>query len=183
MIIKDGVGSGSTAKVNSENRLDTSSVTKVRAQFINEVYEKTFNIFFEAIDPTGADDYFYYFKNTGTSNIHLTRFRMASSVAGTVELHYVTGTATATTPATPVNRFIGSSKTITATSGTAVDITGLSNAGTLTHLRLAVVDTDYVVDFPGNIIVPPGQAVALLWDQATGVLKGNMEIYEAQGIL
>jgi len=95
----------------------------------------------------------------------------------------VSGTATSTTAATPVNRYIGSTKTITATSGTGVDITGLTREGTIGHFRLSTVDTDYVVDFPGNIIVPPGKSIALLWDQATGIMKGNIELYEAQGIL
>jgi hypothetical protein len=183
LIIKDGSGTGATAKVNAENRLDVESVTRSLTQHINELYEKHFSVTFEAIDPTGADDYFFYFKNTGTKNIHMTKFRFKSSVIGTVEIHHVTGTASAITAVTPANRFIGSSKTITADVGTSVDFTGLTSSAVLIRLTLDVADKDYVDDAPSHIIIPPGQAIACLWDTATGILAGTIDIYEDQGVI
>lgn len=182
-IIKDGAGTGNTLRVTSENKAQVNAVQRSLTQHINEIYEKHFSLFFEAIDPTGADDYFFYFKNTGTKNIHFTKFRFASTVIGTVEIHEVTGTATAVNAITPANRFIGSTNTLTATVGTNVNITGLSNAATLIHLRLDTANKDYIDDAPSHIIVPPGQAIAFLWDISTGILKGTVDVYEDPGIL
>ena len=180
-LIKDGAGTGNTLEITKENKAQINAVQKTITQHINEQYQKHFSLFFEGIDPTGADDYFFYFKNTGTKNIHFTKFRFASSVIGTVELHNVTGTATAVNAITPANRFIGSTNSLTATIGTNVNITGLANAATLIHLRLDTADKDFVDSAPSHIIVPPGQSVALLWDTATGILKGTIDVYEDQG--
>jgi hypothetical protein len=181
-IIKDGSGTGRTMKINEENRADVEAISRPITQHINELYEKHFSLFFEAIDPTGADDYFFYMKNTGTKNIHITKSRFASTVAGSVEFHSVTGTASSVNDITPVNRSLGSSVTPTLTVGTNVDITGLTNAGTLLHLRLDTANKDVVDEHPSHIIIPPGQALALLWDAATGILKGTIDIYEDQGV-
>lgn len=170
-------------EITTENRAQTDTVSRTIDQHINEVYEKHFSLTFEAIDPTGADDYFFYLKNTGTKNIHITKARYKSTVTGAVELHYVTGTASSTTAVTPVNRYIGSSKTITATAGTAADITGLTNGGVLSRYALSSTDTDFVINYPAHVILPPGQAIALLWDTSTGVLAGTIELYEDQGIV
>lgn len=181
-VIKDGSGTGVTLKVNAENRADVSSVSRSITQHINERYEKHLSVTFEAIDPTGADDYFFYTKNTGTKNIHLTKFRFKSSVIGTIEVHSVTGTSSAVTPVVPVNRTVGSSESLIATIGTGVNLTGLSNAGVMIRLTLSIADTDFIDDAPSHIIIPPGQAIALLWDTSTGILAGTVDMYEDQGI-
>jgi hypothetical protein len=181
-IIKDGAGTGKTARVNAENRLDVESVARSLDQHINELYEKQFSLTFEAIDPTGADDYFFYCKNTGTKNLHMSKFRFRSTVVGIVELHYVTGTASSGTTLAPVNRTLGSSNTMTALIETDPNFTGLTNAGTLVNLRLDTADKDYVDIAPSHIIIPPGQAIAFLWDTSTGALSGTVDIYEDQGI-
>jgi archaellum component FlaG (FlaF/FlaG flagellin family) len=185
MIIRDGSGGGNSLRITTENRASGDMVSRTITQHVNEVYQKHFSLTFDAIDPVGADDYFFYFKNTGTKSIHFTKFRFRSTVAGSVEIHEVTGTPsyTSDTDVTPANRYIGSSNTITATIKTDTNTTGLTNANTLIRLRLASTDTDYVDDAPSHIIVPPGQSIALLWDTATGALSGTIDIYEDQGIV
>jgi archaellum component FlaG (FlaF/FlaG flagellin family) len=180
-IIKDGAGTGNTLRITRENRANVSSVSRSVTQHINEVYETHWSLFFEAVDPTGADDYFFYLKNTGTKNIHITKSRFNSTVAGTVEFHRVTGTASSVNDIVPANRNLGSTTAPTATIGTNVDITGLTNANTLLHLRLDTANKDVVDEHPSHIIVPPGQAFALLWDTGTGILKGTIDIYEDLG--
>jgi hypothetical protein len=181
-IIKDGSGTGNTLKINSENRASTDSISRPIGQHINELYEKHFVAHFEAIDPTGADDYFFYFKNTGTKNIHITKMRFLSTVAGSVEIRHVSGTASSGTTLTPVNLFLGSSNSPVATIETDPDFTGLTNEGTIENIRLDTVNKDYTEEIPEHIIVPPGQAFALLWDAATGAITGGIEFYEAQGV-
>ena len=83
----------------------------------------------------------------------------------------------------PTNRFIGSSKTITASTGTSVDFTGLTSSAALIRLTLSTANVDFVDNAPSHIIVPPGQAIACLWDTATGILAGTIDIYEDPGIL
>lgn len=181
-IIKDGSGSGKTLRVNVENRASVDSVSRTIGQHINEVYQKHFSLAFDAIDPTGADDYFIYLKNTGTKNIHVTKFRVRSTVAGSVELHRVTGTASSGTAISPTNLYLGNSNTPTMTAETDPNFTGLTQAGIIEYVRLDTVDKDYVEEIPEHIIIPPGQALAFLWDAATGALSGNIEIYEDQGV-
>ena len=181
-IIKDGAGSGRTMRINEENRADVESISRSITQHINEVYAKHFSLSFQAIDPTGADDYFFYMKNTSTKHIHVTKSRFKSTVAGSVEFHHVTGTASAVTDVVPVNRHLGNTETITATIGTGVDITGLTNEGNMLCLRVDTANKDIVDEHPSHIIVPPGQAFALMWDTGTGILKGTIDIYEDQGI-
>ena len=175
---------GNSAIVTDEYRLETDTVSRSITQHINEKYEKHFSLTFEGIDPAGADDYFFYYKNTGTRNIHFTKFRFQSTVAGNVEIHHVTGTPSyaADTDVTPVNRTIGSTKTITSTIKTDTNTTGISNSGTLIKLRIDTVNKDYLDNAPSHIIVPPGQAIALLWDTSTGVLSSTIDLYEDQGI-
>jgi hypothetical protein len=182
MIIKDGNGTGKTVAVNTENRLDVESVSRSIDQHINELYEKYFSLPFDAIDPTGADDYFFYLKNTGTKNLHITDFRIRSTVAGTVEIRAVSGTASSGTTVTPVNRTIGSTNTLSATIETGVDITGLTDEGVLFYHRLDTAGEAEHLKISAHIIIPPGQAIALLWDTGTGALSGIVSIYEDQGV-
>ena len=112
MIIKDGKGTGNTLAITTENRNKTDSVTRSLTQHINETYEKHFSISFELIDPTADDDFIFYFKNTGTKNIHMTKFRfMCTGAPGAVELHHVSGTAGGGgATVVPVNRTLGSER-------------------------------------------------------------------------
>jgi hypothetical protein len=183
-VIKDGSGTGRTTKVNEENRLDVESVSRSLDQHINELYQKCFSLPFDAIDPVGADDYFVYMKNTGTKNLHITDLRIRSTVAGTVEIRAVSGTPsyTADTDITPVNLSIGSSESLTGTFKTDTNTTGLTNEGVLFYHRLNTVGQEEHLRTSAHIIIPPGQAVALLWDAATGALSGTVSMYEDQGV-
>lgn len=184
MIIKDGAGTGNTAQINAENRLDTESVTRPLDQHINELYKKTFSLPFDAIDPVGADDYFVYLKNTGVRNLHITDIRLRSTVIGTVEVHGVTGTPsyTSDTDITPVNRTIGASQTLDMISKTDTNTTGLTSTGTLFYIRCDTANEQAHLRTSSHMIIPPGQSLALLWDTSTGALSGVISVYEDQGI-
>lgn len=183
-IIKDGSGTGRTLRINSENRADVESVTRPLDQHINEVYAKVFSVAFDAIDPVGADDYFYYMKNTGTKNLHVTDIRIRSTVAGVVEVHGVTGTAsfTSETAITPTNRTIGSAESLTATTSADTNVTGLTSSGVLFYVPCETANEENEFKTSSHIIIPPGQAMALLWDTSTGALSGVVSVYEDQGV-
>lgn len=182
-MIKDSTGQGFGVQITSENKMQVNSVSRTITQHVNEIYEKHFSLVFEGIDPVGADDYFFYFENTGTKNIHLTKFRFKSTVIGTVEFHRVTGTPifAAGVDITPSNRFLGSTKSISAIIKTDTNTTGISVADFLLRLTVSTANIDFVDDAPSHIIVPPGQKFALLWDTSTGVLSGTIDVYEDQG--
>lgn len=182
MIIRDGKGTGSSLHITSENRASTDTISRIIDQHLNEVYEKVYSLPFEAIDPVGADDYFVYIKNTGTKNLHVVDFRIRSTVVGIVEVRAVSGTASFTsgTDITPVNRTVGSTSAITATIKTDTDTTGLTNNGVLYYMRLDTANKDFYLESRSHIIIPPGQAISLLWDTATGILAGVIGLYEEQ---
>ncbi len=92
MIIKDGVGRGYNAEVSEENHLQTDAVTSVIDLHTNQAHQTYWSLPFDSIDPVGADDYFFYIKNTGTKDLHVTDIRVESTVAGSVEVHEVSGT-------------------------------------------------------------------------------------------
>jgi hypothetical protein len=180
--IEDGKGSGRHAAVNSEFQLVGFSVSETTDRHINYTNQGVWSLPFEGIDPVGADDYFVYFKNTGTKLYAVTDIRVESSVAGTVEVHGVSGTPsyTASLDITPVNRYLGSSKQPAATVKTDTDVTGLTSDGTLFYINCSTANELFHLRTTSNIFVPPGQSFALLWDQGTGVLKGLVSIVEVE---
>jgi hypothetical protein len=180
MRIEDGAGAGSAAKVNSRNQLQTFAATASRDLWINEADGKYFSLDIDAIDPVGADDYFFYLKNTGNqNNINLTDIRIMSTVAGFLEVHIVTGTKGDTSAATvtPVPRNLNSNRTLSATIETDTDATGLTSQGVLLRMYLPA-NTWTQFKTTANFIATPGTAMAFRWDQGTGVLSGTVSVME-----
>lgn len=182
MRIDDGKGRGYVLSVNAENQVDTFSVIETHERRINRVDHKYWSLPFQAIDPAGADDYFIYLKNTGTKELAITDIRIATTVVGTCEVHHVTGTPsyTSDTDIAPVNRYLGSSTAPTMTAKTDTDTTGLTNEGILFLIDMPATGTTYHLSPSGDIFLPPGQAMALLWDQATGILSGVISVAELE---
>jgi len=183
-IIKDGSGTGNTLRINEENRADVESVTRPIEQHINEAYSKAFVMSYVNVDPTGADDYIVYMKNTGTKNLHIHRMIARSEVVCTLTIEavsatpgYVSATDLVASPLT-----LGSSNSLTGTFKSDANITGLTSESILLRHRVPVVNTDHLIDFPSHIIIPPGQALAIAVDSATAVVSGSFYLYEDQGV-
>ena len=64
LVIEDGTGSGLKVKVDKDHRLETISTTLPDEHHVNQEREGSWAVPFDAIDPTGADDYFVYLQNT-----------------------------------------------------------------------------------------------------------------------
>ena len=175
--IIDGTGKGYTAKVDSENRLRTSSVTESQDYHINSE-GKVWSLDV-SVTPTGANDYFFYFKNTGTEDVHISAFRVSSTVATEIAVDVVTGTAVGGTTNVPIARNLGSSKAPTAIIETGVDITGLTKTGRVLFLECAVADTAYTEEIISNLILPQGTAVALKRVAATGLVNATVSLLGA----
>jgi hypothetical protein len=145
---------------------------------VNERLGKVWSLPFKGVDPTGADDYFFYLKNDGTTNIRITDIRISSTVAGLAELQIVTGTASGGSAITPVGRNLGIPATLVATVESGADITGLTNGGILFFLPMDTANKEQHLTTSSRVIIPPGSAVALLWPESTGILTGVVSIVE-----
>jgi len=178
-IIENGGHDGAfKLKISAAGSAKVDAATETEDRHININHKKVWSLPFEGIDPTGADDYFLRVTNTGSTNLAVTDFRLESTVSGTVEVHSVSGSASAGTTLTPVNRHIGASESPSATIETGVDITGLTAIGVLFWINLYTANKEEHESTSSNIVIPPGQTMALLWDTPTGVLKGMISLVE-----
>ena len=175
----EGAISGKNADVTEDNQLKTEAVTKTLDNYINGQAGKVWSLTFDGIDPAGANDKFFYMKNTGTETIRLTDFRVSSTVAGILKIKKVSGTPSyvGETAVTPVSRRSGRNPTLQATVNTDTDITGLTDGGTWFTMTLEAGKFTQLRT-TSNIILDTGDALALEWDTATGVLTGTISAVE-----
>ena len=94
--------------------------------------------------------------------------------------NHVSGTVAGGTTLTPTNRNLGSSKIPTATIETGVDLTGLTDEGTVFFEECAVVNTRYSLRTSSNIILPQGSAVAFQRVEATGLITCAVSLVELE---
>ena len=176
--IEDGKGTGVHVGVDSENRMLTLATTQAEDKHSNKE-GRVWSIYF-TVTPTAANDYFFYFKNTGTEDIAISDIRVSSTVATQLNYHAVTGTPTYTgaeVDITPVNRNLGSAKVPTGIIKHDVNITGLTDAGTFFFEQIPTANTRYKLSTSSNIIIPQNSAVAFERVAATGVITCLVSIY------
>ena len=161
---------GKIALVDKEGRLLSFAVSEPEDKHINR--EGGVNSAYFSVTPAGANDYFFYIKNEGVSEIFISDIRIKSSVVGTIYYESVSGTPvfTAESPISPTNRNLGSTKVLTATISSDVSITGLSSDGVLFFEDVASANTRYKLSTTSNIIIPQGKAVAF-----RAAVPGNIE--------
>ena len=180
MIVESGRGTPHPLGVDSNGHALTNTIAKSEDFHQNLEHQESWSVSFQAIDPTAADDYFFYFKNLGTKIYAISSVRIKSTVAGVVEIHRVSGTATSTNAIIPVNRFLGSPPIIVGTIGTNVDITGITNQGHLAYIDLDAANKQYHIDLQSRIIIPPGESLSFLWDTSTGILSGFVSFLQVE---
>ena len=178
MRIQDGTGSGRSASVDQDNRLEVSAVTQHQEHIVNRDSGHAWSYTFDGIDPTGAEDTFFYFKNLDTQIMYnLADISIASTVAGRLRVNIVSGTASGGSSMTAVPRKTNSVSIPNATVESGADITGLTIDGTALILTL---EANVMIQYPilSRIVVSPGQAIAFDWSEATGVLYGSALMYQ-----
>jgi hypothetical protein len=178
--IQDGSGSSYQAKVDSFNRLNTFTVSEREDRNLNKE-GKVHSAYF-SVTPAGANDYFFYLKNTGTLDLFVTDVRISCTVASTIYYNHVSGTPsyTSATDITTVNRNLGSSKVLDATIKKDTDTTGLTNEGTIFFEEVIATDTRYKLSTTSNILIPQGSAIAFQKVAATGTVECVVSIVEAE---
>ena len=178
MAIIQDPSTGFTAAVDSENRLRTFSVAQSEDKYTN--LEGLYHSIYFTVTPAGADDYFYYLKNTGVKDISITDIRISSSVATNVFLDHVSGTPSYITggDTTDTNRNLGSSSVLSTISKFDTDITGMTKLGEVVFQECPVVDTLYHFRTSSTVIIPQGQAVALRRVASTGLMTVLVSVSE-----
>lgn len=176
MIIKDGGGTGYTAAVDVENRLQTFAITQHEDKHTN--LEGLYWSLYATVTPAGANDYFWYIENTGIFDLAITDLRVKSSVVSDIYLKVVSGTPSYVTgtDVEVTNRNLGSSQVPSLTAKYDTDITGLTDEGTLFFMSLDTTNEMFHLRTSSNVIIPQGKAVALQRQSATGEVSALISL-------
>jgi hypothetical protein len=179
--VDDGTGQGYSAKVGSDNRLYTRTVQISEGHHINQENQKNWALPFEGVNPTAANDYIFYLRNSGNTDLYIADFRLSADTAATqLKIHSVSGVAAGGTTLVPINKTIGASPSPNAIIEYGADITGLTDDGTIYFMQLAVVDTLYHLRIGSKIRIPKGKAVALSVETPTANITGVVSLYESE---
>ena len=76
-----------------------------------------------------------------------------------------------------MNTFLGSTNAPTATIREDTDTTGLTSSGILYYFYIDNAEMKEL-KISSMIGIPPGEALAFLWDKTTGILTGTVNIIE-----
>lgn len=169
---------GKEVKVSNEGELFTHSRTIETMGFINQHEGHVWTLPFDAFDPDATDKKWLYIKNESeVVDIHMRHFILRSTVAGTMEVLRVTGTAAAGSGVTLVNHNDNfPTRVPKGIFETGADITGLTDGGKYRTIYL-VADVERIINVQHDIILGPGSAMALNWPEATGVFTGGIEFF------
>lgn len=178
--IEDGKGTGKTAAVSNENKLEVIAVTETLEHHVNENEGTSYNALF-AVNPDGADDCIFYLKNLSDQDLIIGGVWWQTSAAE--EVYYKLGdigTAVKTNGAdiTPVNLNAGSGKAADVlcysnTADGAVDITGISNGTTIQKLWLTSAETK-MFNCEQDLIVPKNKTFTIYASGGDTLLRGTV---------
>ncbi|KKL96670.1 hypothetical protein LCGC14_1842190 [marine sediment metagenome] len=171
-IIKDATGTGKTMGVNKDNQAEVEAVIEARDDYVNRVKEGAFSVLFDAT-PTGADDCFFYFKNTGEDDVHIEGFslKLAATEYIDCKLNDV-GAPSGGGTLTPVNLHGGSGNTVSATIEDGNDITNLSGGSTAFRIYHLTSAGSVLHIFPIDLIVPKNGTFTMYCQTGTTALAG-----------
>jgi len=172
MLIEDGTGSGRTAAVNINNKLEVVAITASTEHDTNHKDGLAFNILLEQT-PTGADpsagDFdeetcIFYMKNT--SEIDITMEGMTHRLAGTgfsdaIEIRGGDiGDPVGGTAVTPANLNLGSGNSAVGTFLAGDSITGLSGGVILQRIYIESGKSNYH-NFDQDILIPKNRIITI----------------------
>ena len=172
---------GPYAGVTSENRGKVSAVSESLDRHLNHNDGKVWSVSIFDINPVGDNDYFFYFKNTGSVDVAFTGIQAScTTTTGRLYIKAVSGVPayTASADIVPVSRNLGKSPTLDAIAKSDTDITGLTDDGVLGYMELSVVNSAYQLGGASDAIIPQGKAVALQWVAATGEVSASLSFME-----
>ena len=173
--IQDGMGTGTLASVDTNNRLNTYSVTTTAEHDATHTFGKGWHIVIQET-PTAAGT-FFYFKNTSETVTYIFEgfaSRVASAEAVEIYLNK-TGTPSAGTAVEPCNTNTKyQSSAINGTIETGTTITGLSNGNLLDRVYLTNTDSK-TFNFELDVAVAPGGVIIM--NAVTGSIAIDMTVH------
>lgn len=159
LVIEDGAGGASKAKVDDENALVTNSRVIPRATFVSE--DKGDAYAWTSTDATSAAEESISIQNTSTSqNLHIEKVIFAGVQATVHAVLLVTGGTPAGTPITGVNLNKGSSNTAAATAFGDAAVTG-SVVGDIIAQAYHVALGSVQIEFGGEVILGQDDTIAV----------------------
>ncbi len=167
---------GIAVRVTDRGELRTTSISRLLIQDLNGMGKLFSSQLTET--PTGAGDYFMYFKNIGLNDVVLDRFFVSSTVITDISLDVVTGIPPSGTTPTVVNLNLGSSRVPEIIALHDPSLTGLIGIGTIRTIKISEADTDFEVVFNTAIIIPQGKSIALKRLGASGSISLNATVGE-----
>ena len=174
-----GAQSSKFADVDSNNRVMSDAVSRTKDNFINGESGKVWSLSFRAVDPVAANDTFLYLKNTGVETLRVTDIRLSSTVTGIAYIKKVSGTPVyvGETAIAAISRRTSKNPVLQATVNTDTNITGLADIGDYFPMALTANQQGHLRT-SSNIIIDAGDAIAIEWDTATGILTGTVSVVE-----
>ena len=171
---------GDVALVDGGGRLNTFAVSTPEDKHLNHE-GRVFSVYFEET-ASGADDYFFYLKNTGIADIYITDIRASCSASTTVFYERVSGTPSyaGVTAITAVNRNLGSAALLEAITNSDANITGLTSEGVLFFDEFPAANTRNSIKTSSNLIVPQGKAIAFRRSAASGTVRCMVSVVGAE---
>jgi len=169
-IIQDGAGTGRSARVTEDNRLQTMANSSNRIYFNSRDYEESYSVTCADAAPTAAE-YTLYIQNTSqTYDLVFDEFWTYATDADVQwKLTSVTGTAAGAAVITAVNCNLASAKVATANiRGGAGGVTGLTPVNVIWQWRNGAANSTLPALTYGILRVGPGQALAFEYDAGTG---------------
>lgn len=163
----NGHSTNIAADVNTKNQL-LAMTTSIDIESYYSEHGHSYNINTRAITLTDANEsQLLYIKNTGVNHMVIK------------SLFYLIGTSTGGSDITAIPRNLGKNPVPGATIWSGSDITGLTDDGTLEFILLDTVNRLEHIAIASRVILPPGKAVALIWEPATGILTGLIALMES----
>lgn len=165
---------GTVANIDAAGRLYTLSTSLNVDQFL-VTGGRTLSMVVPTVTPVGANDYFFYIKNNGTTNIAVGQISFMAAAPTTVWVDQVSGTPVYVTNGGAgsdpdvVNLRLGNPTQPIATIKYDTDITGIVQEGPLFFERCAVADTRYFLQTISGISIPTGQALAFRSSVSTAI--------------
>ena len=168
--IEDGTGNGHRAKVDSDNRLVTFSITETEDKHENRL-GKQWSIPIKVV-PTVGVSVFFSLENTGAVPLAITDIRSFCAGAGEeIVMEWATGTPAFGSPTTitAVPKNGGSSSLPVATITQDTKTTGLTSDGIIYYQVLDTANKEYKLSTSANIIIPQGSIFTM--SSTTGALS------------
>jgi hypothetical protein len=174
MLIEDGRGRGFAVAVTDSNQLATFAVMHTLFEHLNE-QGQVFSVPF-SVTPSGANQCFFYLKNTSTYSMTVKRIKLIVPSTGDriqVKVKDV-GTPVGGTVITPTNLNTSSGNIASATALYGVNITGLTGGSMIDDITLPAAGKTEVFEFESGILIGPGTTMTLYAVAGSLLIRGSL---------